>query len=111
MSAGMKVQLGGVVSTWVTTWVWKDVLPQASEAKNVFNAVYVPVAGRPKVSANQATSTTEQLSSAVGKTTSMETSQFTVVSPGNAVHTGGIESKNTTSVLAELWLPQASVAV
>ena len=107
----MKVQLGGVASTWVTTWVWVVVLPHASEAKNVFSTVYVPVVGRPNVSANQATSTAEQLSSAVGYTTSMETSQFTVVSSGNVVHTGGIKSKNTAAVLAELWFPQASVAV
>ena len=100
-----------MVSTWVTTCVWLVVLPQASEAKNVFKTVYMPEEARPKVSANQATSTSEQLSTAVGNTTSMLDSQFTVVSVGSMVQTGGIKSKKMAAVIAVLWLPQASVAV
>ena len=110
-SAGTDVQLGGVVSTWVTTCVWLAVLPQASEAKNVFKTVYMPEETRPKVSANHVTSTSEQLSTAVGHRTSMLDSQLTAVSMGSIVQTGGIKSKKTAAVIAVLWLPQASVAV
>ena len=51
-SAGMKVQLGGVASTWVTTWVWW-LCCHTRQAKNVFSTVYVPVVGRPNVSATK----------------------------------------------------------